>query len=117
MEVALHREEKKQLSSLETVEMEDDEALIEAVRGFECLWKVKSKGYKDLRAKENARKVVAEKVPASVIIQHTLCYTDSATRRAIVMVVFFTRLKTQTQKIAKDNGRASGTNMYVNLRR
>ena len=33
------------------------------------------------------------------------------------MVVFFTRLKTQPQKIVKDNERASGTNMYVNLRR
>lgn len=42
--------------------MGDDEALIEAVRGFDCLWKVKSKAYKDLRAKENAWKVVAEKV-------------------------------------------------------
>ena len=67
MEVTLHREAKKQLSSLERVEMEDDEVLIEAVRGFECLWKVKSKGYKDLRAKENTWKVVAEKVPVSVI--------------------------------------------------
>ena len=72
MEVTLHREAKKQLSSLERVEMEDDEVLIEAVRGFECLWKVKSKGYKDLRAKENAWKVVAEKVPV-LFIQHTLC--------------------------------------------
>ena len=42
--------------------MGDDETLIEAVREFDCLWKVKSKAYKDLRAKENAWKVVAEKV-------------------------------------------------------
>ena len=42
--------------------MGDDETLIEAVRGFDCLWRVKSKAYKDLRAKENAWKVVAEKV-------------------------------------------------------
>ena len=35
-----------------------EEALIEAVRSFPCLWQVKSKSYKDLRAKENAwRKV------------------------------------------------------------
>ena len=44
------------------LEMEDDETLIEAVREFECLWRVRSKEYKDLRAKENAWKSVAEKV-------------------------------------------------------
>ena len=42
--------------------MGDDKTFIEAVREFDCLWKVKSKAYKDLRAKENAWKVVAEKV-------------------------------------------------------
>ena len=34
--------------------MGDDEMLIEAVRQYQCLWKVRSKGYKDLRGKENA---------------------------------------------------------------
>ena len=42
--------------------MAEDEALIEAVRGFECLWKVRAKAYKDLRAKENAWTRVAEEV-------------------------------------------------------
>ena len=40
----------------------DDEKLIEAVRQFECLWKVGSKFYRDVRAKENAWKVVAGEV-------------------------------------------------------
>ena len=42
--------------------MEEDELFIEAVRGFQCLWKVRSKGYKDLRAKENAWKAISEEV-------------------------------------------------------
>ena len=37
----------------------EDEALVEAVRKFECLWKVNSRIYKDIRAKENAWKAVA----------------------------------------------------------
>lgn len=40
----------------------EDEALAEAVKQFECLWKVRAKAYRDLRAKENAWKSVAEKV-------------------------------------------------------
>ena len=36
-----------------------EEALIEAVRGFTCLWQVSSKNYKDSRARENAWKAVA----------------------------------------------------------
>jgi len=40
----------------------DEEKLIECVREFECLWNVKEKSYKDQRAKENAWKVIVEKV-------------------------------------------------------
>ena len=40
----------------------DDEKLVESVREFECLWKVGCKSYKDVRAKENAWKEVANKV-------------------------------------------------------
>ena len=36
-----------------------EESLIEAVRGYPCLWKVKSKVYRDVRAKENAWRVVS----------------------------------------------------------
>ena len=36
--------------------------MVEAVRGFECLWRVGSKSYKDIIAKENAWKEVAAKV-------------------------------------------------------
>ena len=42
--------------------MEGDEELIEAVRGFPCLWLVKSKAYKDQTAKENAWKAICKKV-------------------------------------------------------
>ena len=35
--------------------MMDEEKLIEAVHGFPCLWKVSSRGYKDIRARENPR--------------------------------------------------------------
>ena len=38
----------------------DDEKLIEAVRTFPCLWRVSSKAYKDIRAKENAWKETAK---------------------------------------------------------
>ena len=40
----------------------DDEKLVEAVRAFDCLWKVGGKSYRDIRAKENAWKEVASKV-------------------------------------------------------
>ena len=46
----------------EHVEYKMEEKLIEAVRDFPCLWQVSSRAYKDLRAKENAWKVVASKV-------------------------------------------------------
>ena len=39
-----------------------DERLIEAVRAKQCLWKVTTMSYKDLRLKENAWKEVAEEV-------------------------------------------------------
>ena len=32
----------------------DEEKLVEAVRGYPCLWKLTEKGYKDGKAKENA---------------------------------------------------------------
>ena len=37
----------------------DEEKLVEAVRTFDCLWKVSAKVYRDARAKENAWKAVA----------------------------------------------------------
>ena len=37
--------------------MGDVDRLIEEVRVLECLWKVNSKAYKDLRVKENAWKM------------------------------------------------------------
>jgi hypothetical protein len=43
------------------VKLEDDK-LTEAVRGYGCLWEMSSRTYKDLRAKENAWKEVAEMV-------------------------------------------------------
>ena len=46
----------------------DDEKLVEAVRDFECLWKVGCKSYKDIKAKENAWKEVAFKVSKHIIV-------------------------------------------------
>ena len=40
--------------------------LMEAVRGYPCLWQVSSPVYRDLRAKDNAWKVVATVVGAAV---------------------------------------------------
>ena len=40
----------------------DEEKLIESVRGFPCLWQVSAKSYKDIKAKENAWKVVCSEV-------------------------------------------------------
>ena len=42
----------------------DDEKLVEAVRSFPSLWQVSTKSYKDLRAKENTWKEVANMVSA-----------------------------------------------------
>ena len=39
-----------------------DKNLIEAVRMFDCLWKVNTRVYRDLRAKENAWKEVSNEV-------------------------------------------------------
>ncbi|XP_019850435.1 PREDICTED: transcription factor Adf-1-like [Amphimedon queenslandica] len=39
-----------------------DEKLIEAVRDFPCLWQLSTRAYKDIRAKEKAWKIVADKV-------------------------------------------------------
>ena len=36
----------------------EEEKLVEAVRTFDCLWKVSAKVYRDARAKENAWKAV-----------------------------------------------------------
>ena len=38
----------------------EDELLIEAVRGYQCLWQVNCRSYKDNRAKENAWKEVSK---------------------------------------------------------
>jgi DNA replication protein DnaC len=43
-----------------------DEALIEAVREFQCLWKHGETCYKDLVAKENSCSKIAEKLSTSV---------------------------------------------------
>ena len=40
----------------------DEGKLVEAVRGYPCLWKVTEKGYKDVKAKENAWVAVAVEV-------------------------------------------------------
>ena len=47
-----------------------EEKIIEAVRGFPCLWQPKSPSYKDLRAKENAWKEVANQVSRNIVYMH-----------------------------------------------
>ena len=54
----------------------DGERLIEAVRSFPCLWNVSSKGYKDLRARENAWKEVTVEV-RKVLHTHQLASYNS----------------------------------------
>lgn len=51
----------------------DEEALVEAVRGFPSLWQPSSKSYKDVIAKENAWKLVATQVNtfSTVATSHT----------------------------------------------
>uniref|UniRef100_A0A1X7TSK4 MADF domain-containing protein n=1 Tax=Amphimedon queenslandica TaxID=400682 RepID=A0A1X7TSK4_AMPQE len=39
-----------------------DEALLEAVRSYSCVWEMGSKEYKDIKAKENSWKDVATKI-------------------------------------------------------
>ena len=46
--------------SLKKKEEMEDKKLIESVREYPCLWRVCSKAYKDIRAKENAWKEVAK---------------------------------------------------------
>lgn len=53
--------------------MEGDEQLIEAVRGFSCLWMVKSKAYKDQTAKENAWKAISKQVNLNFMLQSLVC--------------------------------------------
>ena len=48
--------------------MEGEEQLVEAVRGFPCLWMVKSKAYKDLIAKENAWKAISKEVSLKFVL-------------------------------------------------
>ena len=56
--------------------MAEDEAIIEAVRKFECLWKIRSRVYKDLRVKENAWKSVAEEVCIKTLLRQNLpCFS------------------------------------------
>ena len=56
----------------------DEEALVEAVRGFPSLWQPSSKSYKDVIAKENAWKLVAMQVNTfSTVATHSIDYTSS----------------------------------------
>ena len=48
------------------------EKIVEAVRGFQCLWKVSSRSYMDARAKENAWKDIASQVSCDMILQSLL---------------------------------------------
>ena len=49
--------------------MGGNEKLIKLVRGFDCLWMVKSKAYKDVKAKENAWKAVSRKVNRYICLE------------------------------------------------
>ena len=49
-------------SAVARVESMEDEKVVEAVRGFQCLWRVGTKSYRDIIAKQNAWKEVAAKV-------------------------------------------------------
>ena len=49
-------------TSLSRVVEQMEEKLIEAVRGFPCLWQVTSRAFKDIKAKENAWKAIASEV-------------------------------------------------------
>ena len=48
--------------------MDFEEKLVEAVRSFPCLWQTTSKCYRDIRARENAWKEVAQQVKLEVIL-------------------------------------------------
>ena len=91
--------------------MGDDESLVEAVRKFECLWKVRSRAYKDLGAKENAWKAIA----AEVSYQTNLVVSRLHTTSPGFFLLF--RVVVQTYKCVRDTGRASEINMYGSLKR
>ena len=60
----------------------NEERLIEEVRKFPCLWDVSTKAYRDIKAKENAWKVVANEVNvASSIIPKILYFISQFFQR------------------------------------
>ena len=94
--------------------MADDESLIEAVRSFECLRKVRSKAYKDLRAKENAWKVADEvslchnEPTCTLYFKVLLCLLNQ-----LLLSHFLCRLVKLVFMIARDDGRAFVTSTFV----
>ena len=50
------------LAFKEVITMAQTEDFVEAVRQFTCLWDISCKSFKDVNAKENAWKAVAQKV-------------------------------------------------------
>ena len=50
------------MTAVARMESMEDEKVVEAVRDFECLWRIGTKSYRDIIAKENAWKEVAAKV-------------------------------------------------------
>ena len=88
----------------------DDEKLIEEVRVYECLWKVTSMAYKDLRAKENSWKIVAEKLKCYCIRDYLL-FADTCT--IVILYYFLYRLVTRQSWNVKGVGRASVTSTCV----
>ena len=67
--------------------------MVEALRGFECLWRVGSKSYKDIIAKDNAWKEVAAMVSNyAVYVQLLLfpvCVKSSLFLNACQLNLFF----------------------------
>lgn len=87
--------------------MEEDELLIEAVRKFECHWKVRSRAYKDLRAKDNAWKAVATEISCESKLVLDLEWIS------LFWWVLLFRLVIQMHKYIRDTGRASEINMCM----
>ena len=85
--------------------LELDEKLVEAVRGFACLWQVNSKAYKDNIAKENAWKAIGEQVHICSMCINAWRKGDTAMNFAIL-----TRLSVQ-QWIVQRGGSRYGTDM------
>ena len=60
--------------------MDDNEKLVEAVRGYPCLWQVSSRAYRDITAKTNALKTIVDQVSVCVclvclfFLTHTYVY-------------------------------------------